>query len=407
MSRLLTLLLALSAFPAAAQSGWEVVDLGTEEDLRALTTETTNFHLVVGTNGFAARLPLGFDEWFVLDVGTEEDLLSAIRFSGFDGRYVSGRNGTVYYSTNSGTSWQEHALPDAEQDYVLAVPGSTVFAFGDGGAVYTTSSVGGTWSERDSGTASALRDAERYEDSLLGSIVVGEDGTILSTSFFGVEWEPLDSGTTADLYAIARIEETWLVVGEGGLVLKSTDDGQTWTPRESGTTATLYALANFGPEETDYLVAGENGTVLETRDFGETWCAHDTGTTTTLYAVAEYGAWYVAGEGGVMLKTLPSVCGAVANEPATPTPGYTLSAAWPNPMTDRTALALSVERAQHVTAEVVDVLGRRVALLFDGPAAAGAAQTLTFERGGLAGGHYLVRVRGETFADVRAVTLLP
>jgi len=408
MSRLSACLLALFALPATAQNdAWEAVDLGTTEDLRALTTGTNSFHLVVGTNGFAARLPLGFDEWFVLDVGTTEDLLSAVRFGGFDRRWVSGRNGTVYYSTDSGTSWQEHNVPDTNQAYVLTAPGSAVFAFGDAGAVYVTASVGGTWSEEDSGTTSALRDAETYENTLLGSIVVGENGTILSTDFFGTTWEPLDSGTTADLYAIAQIEETWLVAGEGGLILKSTDDGQTWTPRESGTTATLYALANFGPEETDYLVAGEDGTVLETRDFGETWCAHGTGTTATLYAVADYGSWYVAGESGLMLRALPSMCGAVAHEPASPPPGYTLSAAWPNPMIRQATLTLSVDRTQHVTADVVNVLGRRVALIFDGPVATGTGQTLSFERGRLAGGLYLVRVHGETFADVRAITLLP
>lgn len=404
MPRLL-LLLALSALPAVAQPDWEVVDLGTTENLHALYRGGLPW--VVGTNGFVASVANDYTTWTTHDVDTTEDLLSVIGPSA-SSRSIAGRNGTYRYTTDAGATWQSVDLPDTEQDYVVTRPNSTWFALGSNGAIYADL-IGNpvSWIERPSGTTAALHDAE----STMTVLVVGDEGTILRGDLVGEMWTPVESGTTADLHAVAvRSGGEWLVVGESGLILKSTDDGATWTPRESGTTATLRALDGVA-SALRYVVVGDEGTILETKDFGETWCRHDAGTTADLYAVAAplREVWFVAGEGGLMLRSTTEGgqdCVAVASEPAAPAQGHTLSAAWPNPMRERAALALSVEHAQHVTAEVLNVLGRRVALLFDGPVAPGAAQTLVLERGGLTAGSYLVRVRGETFADVRAVTVL-
>ena len=79
----------------------------------------------------------------------------------------------------------------------------------------------------------------------------------------------------------------------------------------------------------------------------------------------------------------------------------TLSPAFPNPFTARTRLTLTVPRRQHVRAAVYDVLGRRVATLFDGVVTAEGVQTIAVEAGNMPGGVYFVRVEGETFAETR------
>ena len=62
--------------------------------------------------------------------------------------------------------------------------------------------------------------------------------------------------------------------------------------------------------------------------------------------------------------------------------------------------------AQDVTVAVYDVLGRRVAVLHDGPVAAGETERLRLTGQGLASGVYLVRVVGERFQTVRRLTLV-
>jgi hypothetical protein len=55
---------------------------------------------------------------------------------------------------------------------------------------------------------------------------------------------------------------------------------------------------------------------------------------------------------------------------------------------------------------VYDVLGRRVAVLFDGKVDAGETEALRLDADGLASGVYLVRVTGETFAATRRLTVV-
>jgi hypothetical protein len=85
--------------------------------------------------------------------------------------------------------------------------------------------------------------------------------------------------------------------------------------------------------------------------------------------------------------------------------GFALSAPAPNPFRAGTTLRLTVARAQAVRAEVVDVAGRRVAVLHDGPVAAGSPLALHLDAAALPAGLYLVRVVGEDFTATRRASL--
>lgn len=83
---------------------------------------------------------------------------------------------------------------------------------------------------------------------------------------------------------------------------------------------------------------------------------------------------------------------------------FALEAPAPNPATDRAALTLHVDRPQPVRVEVFDLLGRRVALVHDGPLGEGA-HPFTVESGGWAGGLYVVRARGEGVQATRRLVV--
>src|SRR5690606_15291007 len=72
--------------------------------------------------------------------------------------------------------------------------------------------------------------------------------------------------------------------------------------------------------------------------------------------------------------------------------GPSLDAAFPNPFATRTTLRLTLDAPQSMRAEVFDLLGRRVAVLHDGPLAAGA-HALTFDAAQLPAGLYVVRAQ--------------
>lgn len=89
-----------------------------------------------------------------------------------------------------------------------------------------------------------------------------------------------------------------------------------------------------------------------------------------------------------------------ASEPVADVVGLGLALAGPNPVRQRTALALTLDRAGDVRVEVVDVLGRAVAALAEGARAAGTHR-LDLDASGLPAGTYLVRAS----AGARTATL--
>ena len=82
-----------------------------------------------------------------------------------------------------------------------------------------------------------------------------------------------------------------------------------------------------------------------------------------------------------------------------------LSAPFPNPARTGAALTLTLADAADATAEVFDVLGRRVAVLVEGPLAAGT-HTLRLDARALAPGAYVVRATAGGFAATRRVTVV-
>ena len=89
------------------------------------------------------------------------------------------------------------------------------------------------------------------------------------------------------------------------------------------------------------------------------------------------------------------------------TPGtHVLTSAYPNPFNPQSQFTLAVAQDQHVTAELFNTLGQRIAVLFSGTVEANQAQLVTIDGAGLASGMYLVRVIGERFSDAIGVTLL-
>jgi hypothetical protein len=76
----------------------------------------------------------------------------------------------------------------------------------------------------------------------------------------------------------------------------------------------------------------------------------------------------------------------------------------PNPFGDAAQIAVTLAEAQQaVTVEVLDVLGRRVALLHEGSLSAGTA-TLRFDASGLEAGVYVVRATAGDWSTTERIT---
>jgi hypothetical protein len=95
----------------------------------------------------------------------------------------------------------------------------------------------------------------------------------------------------------------------------------------------------------------------------------------------------------------------VAIEPG-PITESTVHRARPNPFSTSTEFGVQLLRTQNVRVEVFNAIGQRVALLHDGPLAAGAdVHEFTLEASSLPSGVYLYRVTGEDFVQTNSVIL--
>ena len=92
--------------------------------------------------------------------------------------------------------------------------------------------------------------------------------------------------------------------------------------------------------------------------------------------------------------------------PAPPRPtALAVSAPAPNPAGGAASFTVRPARTERVTVEVVDLLGRRVAALHDGPLAGGVAHRFVVAAGVLPAGAYVVRVTGEQTRASRRVVV--
>lgn len=85
---------------------------------------------------------------------------------------------------------------------------------------------------------------------------------------------------------------------------------------------------------------------------------------------------------------------------------FRLSEAYPNPFNPQAQFSLTVGVQQEVRVAVFDMMGREVAVLFQGTMEANQTRALVFDAGNLPSGQYMYRVVGETFKSSRTVTLL-
>jgi len=85
---------------------------------------------------------------------------------------------------------------------------------------------------------------------------------------------------------------------------------------------------------------------------------------------------------------------------------YQLSDAYPNPVRSTGRFSLGVQREQRVSVALYNLLGQRVAELFQGMLQANETKTITFQGLSLPGGLYFYRAEGEYFQATRQVVLL-
>lgn len=194
-------------------------------------------------------------------------------------------------------------------------------------------------------------------------------------------------------------------------VWETFDSGQTWINRTGDLPEMPVRWGMYHPESTEGVILATEAGVWETTNLHTeepSWTPSPSFPTVRVdmlrYRPSDHTVMAATHGRGVYTARFRS--GVVAAEPGAAPASHALVAAYPNPFAERTTLTLSLEEPQRVSVEVFNTLGRRVAVLHDGPLGAGTEHRFTLEGGGLASGTYLYTVTGERFRESGRVTLV-
>ncbi len=183
---------------------WKPQDYGSSTWLESVSVVDRQTCWAVGAeHGHAIlRTTNGGSSWTLLSMS--DPALIAISAIDADVAYAAGGStaggGNVSMTSNAGETWSEAGL-DTSLAAVCASDRKTCWACGASGSVYRTTDGGTTWTSFISGASNNLRSISAVDSQ--AAIAVGEGGTVVITGDGGTTWYALPSGTTVKLLGSA------------------------------------------------------------------------------------------------------------------------------------------------------------------------------------------------------------
>jgi photosystem II stability/assembly factor-like uncharacterized protein len=257
----------------------------------------------VGAQGTVMRTANeGFD-WEIVDLGTSENL-NCIYMAGVAGRgWIVGNNGIVFYTEDNGDTWVKQRSGTTEfLNSVTAIEGDCPWICGND-VILKSYDHGENWEWVNSIYHSIffsidLKDCDE-------AWISGMQGLLISTSDEGATWQSHTSGTTNNLYCIDIVANgDYRACGYTGTIIRSSDQGASWVKEYEKTFLFLYNVDTKGIGGPAYAVGGD-GTILETLDGGTTWTQRESGVFTYLNDVcfqALMHGVYATGWYGIILR---------------------------------------------------------------------------------------------------------
>lgn len=316
-SRIITSLSLLLLFSAAASASWVKQQSGTMAWLHAAYFLDAKRGWVAGSNGTLLETTDGGQTWTPAATRPTEDNIRDIYFADektgwmvcerdiYKLRTEDEARTYLMKTVDGGRTWQRVNMglgPQARLVRAVFTEGGRAWAFGEAGALYSSSDGGASWSRRPSPTRYLLLGGT-FLDGERGWLV-GARSTILQTFDGGETWragmvEARDVRFTAVSFAEPRIG--W-AVGSMGRIFMTLDGGRTWraqnSPVQSDLTDVKFVDASEG------WAVGADGVLLYTRNSGLKWTQESSGTTHPLERIVFSGrdrAWAV-GFGGTILS---------------------------------------------------------------------------------------------------------
>ena len=317
-----------------------------------------------------------------------------------------------YRSTDGGANWTlvNSGLPTADFPNFPSIGshGDALFV-GTNTGLYRSDDAGTSWQPVDAPDLNGESILDIVSDGT--SLFVAADRLYRSTDGGATFSVALDAAPINVPNALA-VSGSYVLAAAEYAVYRSGDGGETWTSSDAGFEPPFprpYGLAAVGGSVlTVSIRVGEAVGYFYHAELGDLQFVDGSGMQGKTFArvIGVGGAYVYTAIGTQVWRHALSDFGisTAVEDDDTSAEAMRLDG-HPNPFHGTAALTLALDRPQPVRAEVLDVLGRRVAVLHDGALAAGT-HTLALDGAGLPVGVYVVRVQGERATRTQRLTLV-
>jgi len=257
----------------------------------------------VGDEGTVMRTENSGYDWEVVDIGTSEDL-NCIYIDVISGRgWIAGNKGVIYYTDDNGETWlKQNSGTHQDLNSVTGIGGECIWVCGDD-VILHAFHYGDTWEKINTVFHTNFYSVDQKDCDEIW--ISGKQGRIISTKDAGLTWQAYLAPTTYNLFSIDIVANgDYRACGHMAVILKSSDGGNTWVKENEISLQELNDIDTKGIIGPAYAV-GRNGLILETLDGGTNWTQKKSPTINTLNDVcfqALFDAVYATGWYGIILR---------------------------------------------------------------------------------------------------------
>lgn len=281
-----------------SQASWQIIGLGTFENLNSVTFPNSFMGYVAGNNAKLFRTTNSGLNWTTLTSPSAGNL-SQVYFINASTGFLSSQNG-FFKTTDYGDNWTQITLPSAYVVTSIHFSSASVGWLGNfWGQILKTTDGGDNWSiaytmqgyrskvffindlngwgvdtygyvVRTTNGGTSFQSQRLQTDSLnevrfisatLG-MIAADSGRIYKSTNSGANWNLINTGTTINLNTVYFQSPLMAFAGgNGGLIITSENGGQNWTS-ENITTKNLFQMT-FPPGTSAGWVVGEMGTIAK------------------------------------------------------------------------------------------------------------------------------------------------
>lgn len=345
-------------------ANWTLVAADSSKDI--LSVVVLSDTMLAGTWNGLISTTVGSTSWTGLTPAGIAADTAICAISMINTTLYAGAVGTVYKSSDSGSSWTEikTGIPVNARITSFAGIGNAVFAASDNSGVYLTTDAGASWSAINTGlTDRNIAQLVTMDDRLFAITLKG--GTFVSSNN-GTSWTGI---TLADINCLVAADGKLFAGTDTAGMYMSSDNGTTWE------TITITGLAA--------------GTRI--------WSMVVTGT--SLMAGTSDGVW---------IAPLASLITHVQEKNI---PGmYVLERNYPNPFNPATTIGFMIPVSEKVSLTIYNAIGQKIRTLVDAPMSSGVHQVvwdgLTDAGMNVPSGVYLYELSAGTFRDAKKLLLI-